>query len=112
MQRVETSSRGPVTVVSVKGPLVEETTDQARSHSLKAVELSVGRVVLDASGIAYADSDGIEMLLDTADALESIGQPMRIASVTETLREILTLTGVADRIEFYEDVSQAVRSLS
>jgi len=112
MQRVETTSRGPVTVVAVNGPLTDETTDQARAQTLKAIEQSVGRVVLDAAGIPYADSLGIEMLLDTADGLDSIGQSLRLASVGETLREILELTGVSNRLEFYEDVNQAVRSLA
>ncbi|MFG0307310.1 MAG: STAS domain-containing protein [Phycisphaerales bacterium JB040] len=112
MQRVETTSRGPVTVVGVSGPLTDETTDQARSQALRAIEQSVGRVVIDASGVPYADSQGIEMLLDAADSLDAIGQSLRLASVGETLREILELTGVAGRMEFYEDVTQAVRSLA
>lgn len=112
MQRVETTSRGPVTVVAVTGPLADETTEQARSQTQRAIEQSVGRVVLDAAGIPYADSLGIEMLLDTADSLDAIGQSLRLASAGETLREILDLTGVSNRVEFYTDVTQAVRSLT
>lgn len=99
-------------MVKVKGPIIEEILDELSQHSANAIRAGVGRVVFDAGDIPFADSQGIELLLDVADQLSTIGQPMRLASVGGTLREILEVTGVADRFDYYEDVPQAVRSLS
>ena len=38
------------------------------------------------------------------------GQALKICGATETLREILTLTGLSDEFEHDEDAQQAVRS--
>ena len=112
MKHVESTCRGPATVVRLKGPLVDEVLDELSQHATSAISAGVGRVVFDASEIPFADSQGIELLLDVADQLGTIGQPMRFASISETLREIFEITGVADRFDYYEDVPQAVRSLS
>lgn len=112
MKHVESTSRGPATVVRVKGPLVDEVLDELSQHATNAIRVGVGRVVFDAAEIPFADSLGLGLLLDVADQLDAIGQPMRFASVGGTLREIFEVTGIADRFDYYEDVPQAVRSLS
>ena len=44
------------------------------------------------------------------DDLSAGGRALRLCGTGETLREVLELTGLADRFEFYEDVNIAVRS--
>lgn len=111
MANVESLVRGPATILRVHGPLVEETTELAARYAKEGLRQSVGRVILDAESIPFADSCGVEFLLDLADDLRGVGQTARIAGAGETFREILSVTGVVDQFEFFEDVPQAVRSL-
>ena len=71
---------------------------------------SLGRFVLDASMIAFVDSQGLEVLVTASDELAGSGRSVRLCGATETLREVLDLTGNADRFEHFADVNSAVRS--
>jgi anti-anti-sigma factor len=70
----------------------------------------MGRIVIDATLVAYVDSPGLELLVQTTDQMAHSGRSLRLAGATETLREVLELTGVGDRFEHYADVNTAVRS--
>ena len=70
----------------------------------------MGRFVLDASALAYADSKGLETLVEVQEELARAGQSLKLCGLNETLREILDLTELAPRFENYNDVGSAVRS--
>jgi anti-anti-sigma regulatory factor len=45
-----------------------------------------------------------------ADELSQNGQLLRLCTVSETLREVLELTELAGRFEYFPDVTDATRS--
>jgi anti-anti-sigma factor len=116
---------GAVTVIKPDGPLLGEDADQFRKRILELLASSMGRCVVDASAVAFVDSRGLEAL---ADANEEIarsghaqglgvpnavycgGEPLKLCGVTETVRQVLELTELSPRFEFFEDVNAAVRS--
>jgi len=102
--------RGAVLVFKPTGPIVE---DEARGFADRVREVArerLGRVVVDASGVAYVDSTGLESLVDVATELSTGGQALKLCSVSPTLREVLELTGVAPQFELFDDANSAVRS--
>lgn len=101
---------GAVTVLKPHGPLVQTDVDQFKQAVRRATEKSLGRFVIDASEVAYADSRGLEVLVDATRELSASGQVLRLAAVTETLREILDLTDLTRLFELHEDVNSGVRS--
>jgi anti-anti-sigma factor len=101
---------GAVTVIKPQGPLVLGDSDQFRARVSEVMLRSLGRFVIDASAVAYVDSAGLESLVAATDELASSGRSLRLCGAPETLREVLDITGVADRFEHYEDVTTAVRS--
>lgn len=101
---------GAVTVIKPIGPLVQGDASQFRSHVLEVMTRSLGRFVVDASGIPFVDSAGLEAMLETTEELSSGGRCLRLCAATETVREVLELTGLDDRFEHYVDVNLAVRS--
>lgn len=101
---------GAVTVLKPVGPLCLGDADQFRTLAGEVVSRSLGRLVLDASAIAYVDSQGLEALLAVSSSLGEGGQVLRIASANETLREVFELTGLHPRFEHYDDLNAAVRS--
>lgn len=107
---VQEQRHGAVTVIRPVGPLLQEDAVKFRQRLGDVMARSLGRFVIDASGVAYVDSEGLEVLVQAAEQLSEGGRAMRLSGATETLREVLDLTGVADHFEHYTDVNTAVRS--
>jgi len=101
---------GAVTVLKPIGPLLQaDAADFVRQVS-RALSKSLGRFVLDASAMPFVDSAGLESLVVAADELAQNGQLLRLCTVSETLREVLELTELAGRFEYFPDVTDATRS--
>jgi anti-anti-sigma factor len=101
---------GAVTVIKPQGPLVVGDAEEFRSRLGEIMSRSLGRFIVDASAIPYVDSLGLEALVQSTDELGASGRALRLCGACETLREVLELTGLADRFEHYVDVNTAVRS--
>jgi anti-anti-sigma factor len=102
--------QGAVTVLKPTGPLLEADANEFLARGKDVLAKSLGRFVLDAGGIAYADSRGLEAILELSEAVSESGQMMKVCGETETLREVLDLTEIAPLMEHYDDVVTAVRS--
>jgi anti-anti-sigma factor len=107
---IQEHRHGAVTVIKPRGPLVQADAEGFRASAGDAVGRSMGRCVVDASEVPYVDSQGLEALVALGSALEAAGRTLRMCGVTETVREVLDVTGLADRFEFFEDANAAVRS--
>ncbi len=68
------------------------------------------RVVIGMEEVGYVDSVALEGLLDMADELSGRGAQLKLAGVTPTVREILEITGLSGRFQFFDGVDTAVRS--
>lgn len=110
MAGVTEQRHGAVAVIKPDGPCVLEQAESLNQVALAKVRPLMGRIVIDLSSSAYVDSLGLETLLDLADAMDKCGQPLRLAGVSATVREVLDLTGLTNRFEFHEDTNLAVRS--
>lgn len=109
---IDERQHGAVTVLRPRGPIVEADAEGLIGRAREALEASLGRFVIDAADVAYVDSCGLEALLEVTEMLASSGQALKVCGATETLREILSLTGLSGEFEHYEDVQVAVRSFA
>ncbi len=109
MEIIETR-QGAVTVLKPSGPLALGDADQFKVRATEAKTRSLGRFVVDASAMAYLDSQGLEALVQISNDMAESGQTLRLCAANETVREVLELVGVAERFEFCIDVNTAVRS--
>jgi anti-anti-sigma factor len=107
---IQEQRHGAVTVLKPMGPILQGETVMLRQRLNETISRSMGRIVIDATLVAYVDSPGLELLVQTTDQMANSGRSLRLAGATETLREVLELTGVGDRFEHYADVNTAVRS--
>lgn len=107
---IEQHNHGAVAVVKPIGPVTQTDADELKRQLLEVRTRSLGRLVLDASGIPYADSRGLEVLVEVADELAQSGQALKLCGVNETLREILELTELTSALERFADANSAVRS--
>jgi anti-anti-sigma factor len=102
--------KGAVKVLKPRGPLVAGDADQFKRAALEASSANLGRIVVDASAIAFVDSRGLEVLAEVSDELASSGLTLKLCGTNETVREVLDLTELAGLFEYYEDDNAAVRS--
>ena len=103
-------NHGAVTVLKPVGPVTAADADALLERAADIFAKSRGRFVLDASGIPFVDSRGIEVLVDVTERLAESGRSLKVCAPPETLREVLELTGWATSFEFFDDVQVAVRS--
>lgn len=108
--QIQEQRHGAVTVIRPIGSLALGEAEELRARLGDAVQRSLGRLALDASGIGYVDSLGLEVLVDVSDELAHGGRCLRVCGASDMLREVLDLTGLTDRFEFYLDANAAARS--
>lgn len=102
--------QGAVTVLKPIGPLVQQDAELFAQRLSAAAGRTLGRVVVDASAIPFADSAGLEALADAADRLAESGRTLKICGEGETLREVLEITELAGLFEHFADAADAARS--
>ncbi len=108
--RIEEQTQGAVTILKTIGPL---TGDEAKALGARLGEVrqrTMGRYVLDASDLSFADSTGLEVLLEASEHLTRCGRSFKICQANDTLKEVIDLTGLSESFEHYDDVNSAVRS--
>jgi anti-anti-sigma factor len=101
---------GAVTVLCPQGALVDAEVEPFKRELVDTRRQSMGRFVVDMSGLPFCDSKGLESLVDESRELARSGQTLRLCGVNETLREVMDLTETANLFEQYQDVNTAVRS--
>ena len=107
---IETKQTGAVTVLRPEGPVVLADAEKLKTELLNAQKEHLGRIVLDASGVPFLDSAGLEALADVAAQMSHSGQWLKLCAVNQTVRQVLELTGLASHFEHFEDANSAVRS--
>lgn len=104
------SDVGAIGILAPHGALVGEDAAALRSAGLDALRRRRGRIILDLAAVPYADSAGLETLLDLTDALAESGRILRLVQPSETLRTALGIVGLLDRFEIHADATAAARS--
>jgi anti-anti-sigma factor len=105
-----TQQRGAVVVVRPMGPLIAAEAEGFKDRMHGLIRENLGRVVIDASGLPYVDSVGLESLADIAEELVQSGKGLKLCAANETLRQVIELTGLSGQFEHFEDANSAVRS--
>ena len=101
---------GAVTALKPEGPLIGDDAAEFKLRLIERLTASLGRCVVDASGIPFADSKGLEALVEANDEISHSGHALKLCGVNETVRQVLELTGLSERFEHFADVNSAVRS--
>ena len=108
--QIQEQKQGAVTVLRPIGPLTAEDAEALKARLMDVRKASMGRFVVDASAMPFIDSRGLEVLIETHEALSHSGQSLKVCGINETVREVLDLTDVASLVEHFEDAGSAVRS--
>lgn len=108
--KIERQTVGTVEVCAPQDALVDDGAEEFAGELKAFLGRPNPRVVISMKSVGYMDSIALEGLVSAADELSERSQQLKLAGVTPTCREILELTGLAGRFQFFKDVDAAVRS--
>lgn len=103
--------QGIVTIIEVNHPLRQ---DEADSISLQLDELEfsgIPRIVVDLSQTPLIDGAGLEWLESLDWQASDLGGSVRLCGANELCVDILRMTGMNDRLEQFDTLSDAMASL-
>ena len=100
---------GTVDVFTPTGPLVEADGEEFTKLLLDRLRSANPRVVVSMKEVSHMDSVALEGLLAATGELADRATCLKLAALTPTCREILELTGLSGRFQFFECVNDAVR---
>ena len=109
--KIEEQRQGSVILLKPQGPLIGADAEQLQERLAKAMEESSGRVALNVSTMAFADSRGLEVLVDTAEKMIERGKTLSLIQANAILQEILELTELTPLFKFCDKADAAVESL-
>ena len=104
------SKQGAVTVVSVSGPLTVENVPQAAEILERCCQSGTPRAVFDLARMPLIDSAGLELLLNAHEQFERRGGAFKVAGASPLCVDALSVTGIVDQLEVYDELTQAIRS--
>ena len=107
---IQLQKQGAVTVLKPVGALTATDAEGFRAKIRDAADAALGRIVVDAAGVPFVDSAGLEALLTVSEQLGAAGRSLKLCGVNPTIREVLEMTGLADAFEHFADVTTGVRS--
>lgn len=110
--KIEERRHGAVLIVRPDGPVAGDDADAFTGAVLDQISTQAGRLVIDASAIAFIDSRGLESLVTLGERVSSTGRTLKLSGLNDTVREVFELTEVADLFEYYETAGAAARSFA
>ncbi|MEV7809050.1 STAS domain-containing protein [Microbispora sp. NPDC088329] len=93
---ITVSDHQPAVVVVLRGELDIASGDGLRKAIRNLVRQGRTKIVVDASGLRFCDSCGLEALLDARDDIEKASGAMRLTGVHGILKIVLAATRLRD----------------
>lgn len=91
--RIKTA--GNRAIIELRGPLIIGQPTEALMRSLQELlARRVGRLVVDLSGVPFADACGLGTLVECQKKVENAGAELRLRGAGPKLRELFRLTGL------------------
>jgi anti-sigma B factor antagonist len=104
---------GDVTILDLKGRLRVGGNTVALHKSIRSLVLEKKiLILLNLAGVTYIDSCGLGELVASQVSLENKGGEIKLIGLTETLRELLTVTRILTVFDTYENEADAIQDFA
>jgi anti-anti-sigma factor len=105
--QLSSERRGDSVVIVIRGDLDLVTGPQFDEYLTRARE-EHDRVILDLSGVDFLDTSSLAVIVGHWKAMRAAGGTLALAGARYRYTKSLWITGLADRLPFYETVDKAV----
>ncbi|MGH9906830.1 MAG: STAS domain-containing protein [Pyrinomonadaceae bacterium] len=104
---------GEVTVLDLKGRVRIGGGTVALHKAIRSlVEEGKTQILLNLAGVTHIDSSGLGELISSHITLSNKGGEIKLAHLTERLRELMTITKLLTVFDVYDDEPQALSSFT
>lgn len=104
---------GDVTVLDLKGRVRAGGTSLALHKSIRSlIQEEKTLILLNLSGVTFIDSCGLGELIASHVTLQKKGGEIKLLHLTESLREVMTITKLVDIFDTYENEPDALLSFA
>ena len=104
--------QGSVTVLTPEIAINDGTVDRLNNVITSHITERPAFLVIDLHAVPLFDSRGLEWFLNLQDQTTRLGGEMKLASANSLCCDILSVTGVDQRVSIYPDTITAVGSFS
>jgi anti-anti-sigma factor len=108
---IKVEQYGRAAVLRCKGEITEDTVAALTREVEAQVAAKVSDVVLDLADVPFADSVGLEALLDMRDKLVSQSGQLTLAGVHDSLAKIFEITRLESAFDTVSDCLEAVKGV-
>jgi anti-sigma B factor antagonist len=104
---------GNVIILDLKGRLRVGGNTVALHKSIRCLVLEKKiQILLNLAGVTYIDSCGLGELIASQVSVENQGGKIKLIGLTDSLRELLTVTRLLTVFEVYENEADAIRAFA
>lgn len=104
---------GDVTILDLKGRVRVGGTTVALHNAIRTlVREEKTLILLNLSGVTHIDSCGLGELMASHVTLHQTGGEIKLVQLTETLRELMTVTKLVDVFDTFDNEAEAVGSFA
>ena len=108
--KITSSKIGFINVIAPQSPLVEENEDVVRQIIQSHLQNNDAKILIDFSGVAHVDSRGLELLLDSFEAVKKKGGDIKLCNVNQLCTDIFLATRMSSFFEMYKTAEEAAQS--
>ena len=102
---------GDITVLDMEGRItIGEGSVALRSAVRRLLEEGKKNILLNLAGVGYIDSSGIGELVSSYTAIKNQEGQLKLLSLTEKLRDLLTITKLLTVFDAYDTEAEALKS--
>jgi anti-sigma B factor antagonist len=110
--KISNKKTNGVTVVYCSGRIVFGDETAALRETVKNLLGESLQVVLNLGGVSYIDSGGLGTLVGLYTSAKAAGGNVKLANLTQRVRDQLVLTKLVTVFEFYDSEEQAIASFT
>ncbi|MFA6469791.1 MAG: STAS domain-containing protein [Bacteroidota bacterium] len=109
--KFSTKELNDVTVIRMEGSMLGGPEASELNSALhKLLDAKKKQIVVDLGGVSLMNSSGLGMLIGAVTTMRNAGGNLKIASATEKVVQVFTITKVTKVIELHDTVKSAVES--
>lgn len=108
--KIQTTELKRVLLIEVAGRVDSITADELGAALNEAIDNGQNRIVMDLNKVDYMSSAGLRELVSALKRLKNGRGDLRLASLSDRVKEVLELAGLDEIFEIYDTQVEAVGS--
>ena len=108
---ITVEKQGSILIVGLHGRIDTRNAEDLHLEVNNEVEQENGPLVLDFAGVSFLASAGLRVALRIAKSLDRQGRPFAIASLNDSVRDVVAISGLDQLVPVYDSRDVAVRTM-